>query len=141
MRYVLDSCVAFKWEVPEPDTDNALRLRDSYRNGVHELIAPDVFPFEIGHALTRAERQKRINPPDGWAAWLAVMADGPVLAQSIQLMPRAYSISSQFRVGMYDCLYVALAEREGIELVTSDHKLIQNLQARFPFIVALASLP
>jgi hypothetical protein len=37
-------------------------------------------------------------------------------------------------------LYVALAEREGIELVTADDKLIKNLQATFPFIVSLASL-
>jgi predicted nucleic acid-binding protein len=45
------------------------------------------------------------------------------------------------RIGVYDCLYVALAERECCELVTADDKLIKNLQARFPFIVPLASLP
>jgi predicted nucleic acid-binding protein len=45
------------------------------------------------------------------------------------------------RVGICDCLYVALAEQEKCELVTSDDKLIKNLQPQFPFIVALASLP
>lgn len=56
MKYGLDSSVGFKWFVREADSDKALRLRDAYRAGVHELLSPDVFPFEIAHALTRAQR-------------------------------------------------------------------------------------
>lgn len=55
MKYVLDSSVALKWALPEPDTAKALQLRADYRNGTHELIAPDFFPIEVAHALTRAE--------------------------------------------------------------------------------------
>ena len=47
MKYVLDSCVAFKWVVPEQDSDKALRLSDDLHTGTVELIAPDVFPVEI----------------------------------------------------------------------------------------------
>src|SRR5437588_12959334 len=119
MKYVVDSCVAFKWVVPEDRSDAAIRLRDDYKNGIHELLAPRIFPFEIGHALTRAERQKRIKPPDGWTQWLTVMAYQPLLHAALALMPRAYAISSAERIGVYDCLYVALAERENCELVTS----------------------
>jgi predicted nucleic acid-binding protein len=39
------------------------------------------------------------------------------------------------------CLYVALAEREGCELVTAHTGLVNNLQAQFPFIVPLSGLP
>jgi predicted nucleic acid-binding protein len=141
MKYVLDSSVGFKWVVPEAHSDKALRLRDDFRNGVHELLAPDVFPIELGHALTRAERQGRVTPAHGWALWLAVMADSPRLFPSTPLMPKAYEISSRMRVGIYDCLYVALAEQEKGELVTADEKLVKNLQPQFPFIVPLASLP
>jgi len=45
------------------------------------------------------------------------------------------------RIGFYDCLYVALAEREGCELVTADDKLLKNLRPTFPFILALSSMP
>jgi predicted nucleic acid-binding protein len=45
------------------------------------------------------------------------------------------------RVGIYDCLYVALAEREGCDFVTADQKLVANLQPHFPFVVPLSSLP
>jgi len=62
MKYALDSCVAFKTLVPGPDTDKALRLRDDFMNGIHDLITVDILPAEIAHALTRAERQGRITP-------------------------------------------------------------------------------
>ena len=45
------------------------------------------------------------------------------------------------RVGIYDCLYVALAEQAKCDLVTADNKLIKNLQTHFPFIRELASFP
>ena len=57
------------------------------------------------------------------------------------LLDHAVDISSQTRSGLYDCLYVALAERAGCELVTDDQKLIANLKPHFRFIVSLASLP
>jgi predicted nucleic acid-binding protein len=120
MRYVLDSSVAFKWEVPEVDSDKAIRFRDETRRGLHQLVAPDVFPVEVAHAMTRAERQGRVSPADGWRLWLAIMTDTPTLHSYIPLVPRAYAISSAVRVGVYDCLYVALAEREGCEFVTAD---------------------
>ena len=36
-------------------------------------------------------------------------------------------MATQARIGVYDCLYVSLAEREGCELVTADDRLIRNL--------------
>lgn len=141
MKYVLDSSAAFKWEVAEVDSDKAIRLRDDARRNRHELLAPDIFPIEVAHAMTRAERQLRVSPADGWRLWLGIMADAPTLHSYLSLIPRAYSISSAMRIGVYDCLYVALAEREGCELITADNRLLTNLQAKFPFIVALSALP
>jgi predicted nucleic acid-binding protein len=64
MKDVLDSSVAFKWVVVEALTDKARDLRDGFRRGLHELIAPDILPIEVAHSLTRAERQGRITPPE-----------------------------------------------------------------------------
>jgi predicted nucleic acid-binding protein len=141
MKYVVDSSVAFKWEVPEPNADKALRLRSDFENAIHALLAPDVFTIEVGHALTRAERQKRI--PAGTAVGLLadILQTLPALHPSLPFLLRAAELSSRERVGIYDCLYVALAEREQCEFVTADDKLVQRLQPTFPFIRALSSLP
>ena len=141
MKYVLDSSVAVKWVLPEVDTGKALRFRDDFRNAVHELIAPDIFTVEVAHALGRTERQRRIAPPKGAALWHDVMLSSPQLYSSTPLVPRAFAIGSAMRIGIYDCLFVALAEREACELVTSDDKLVKNLGPHFSFIVSLASLP
>src|SRR5438128_7440708 len=141
MRYVLDSSVAFKWVVPEADSAKAQGLRQDYQNSVHQLVASDIFPFEIAHALTRAERQGRITTGEALVLWLTVMADAPALVPALPLTQRAIEISSQLRVGVYDCLYVALAEQEACQLVTADSKLAKNLQSMFPFIIELASFP
>jgi predicted nucleic acid-binding protein len=142
MKRVIDSSVAFKWVVPETDSDKALLLRDDFRNGLLELIAPDVFPIEVGHALTRAERQGRI--PVGTALPLLqdILNTLPLLHPSLPILLRAVEISSQMRVGVYDCLYVALAEGEKCDFVTADDKLVGKLKLpHFPFIISLSSLP
>src|SRR5882672_2320258 len=100
MKYVLDSSVAFRWPVVETDTDKARRLRDAYRHGIHELLSPDIFPVELGHALTRAERQGRIVSPEAARFWADVMRTAPRLQPSLPLTPRAIDISSQMRVGV-----------------------------------------
>ena len=141
MRRVLDSSVGFKWVVAEADTDKALRLRNDFRTGLVELLAPDVFPVEISHGLTRAERQMRITPAEGATYVSDLLKLLPQLHPSLTLLPRAYEISSQMRLGIYDCLYVALAEREKCELITADDKLFKNLQPQFSFLVPLSSLP
>jgi predicted nucleic acid-binding protein len=141
MTYVLDASVALAWVLIRPATTKAQRLRDEGRNGVHSLIAPSIFPAEAASALTKAERQRLI--PVGQARHLLadILLTAPGLHPFEPLLARAVDISSRTRGGFYDCLYVALAEEEGCELVTDDQKLIANLGPHFPFIVPLALLP
>ena len=141
MRFVLDSSVGFKTLVTETDSAKAQQLYDDYRKGIHELLAPDVFAVEMAHSITRAERQARITPAQGARLLTDILNRLPQIHPSLPLLPRAYVISSMARIGVYDCLYVALAEREACQLVTADDKLVKNLGTQFPMIVALASMP
>jgi len=140
MKYVLDSNVALKWVLLESDSDKARQVRVDYQQQVHELLAPDVFPIEIAHALARAERRGIITPALGPMFLGGILASQPQLHPYIPLLWRAYDISSQARIGVYDCLYVALAEREGCKLLTADDRLIRTLQPTFAFITSLATL-
>jgi predicted nucleic acid-binding protein len=141
MRYALDASVGLKWVLQEPDSPKADSLRRAFQTGVHDLIAPDTFPVEVAHALTRAERRKLISV--GQAALLLgdVLSTVPTLYPYLSLLGRATEISSQSNQGVYDCLFVALAEAEGCQLVTADGKLVTNLQPLFPFIITLAAVP
>src|SRR5262249_11248578 len=107
----------------------------------HELIAPSIFPAEAASGLTKAERQKLIPVGDARALLAQILLSSPALHAYGRLLYRATDLSSGTRSGLYDCLYVALAEREHCELVTADDKLVRNLRPQFPLIVSLASLP
>jgi predicted nucleic acid-binding protein len=141
MRYVLDASVALCWVIPRPLSPKALRLRDDYRSSLHELIAPSIFPAETASGLTKAERQQLIPAGDARPLLAQILRTLPALHAYGRLLYRATDISSGTRSGLYDCLYVSLAEREQCEPVTADDKLVRNLQRQFPFIVSLASLP
>ena len=141
MKHVLDSSVALTWVLRETDSDKARQLRAEYQQQIHELLAPDVFPIEVAHALARSERRGIITPAEGPMFLADILASQPNLHPYVPLLWRAYAIASQARIGVYDCLYVALAEREGCKLVTADDRLVRTLQPTFPFITSLATLP
>jgi predicted nucleic acid-binding protein len=103
-------------------------------------MAPDIFAVAIAHSLSRAERKRLIRPPQGMKRLIAVMRFSPTLHAYLPLLPRAFATSSAMGVGVYDCLYVALAEREGCDLVTADEKLVKALQRQFSFITPLRNL-
>ena len=123
MRFVLDASVAVKWVLPEPDSQKALSLRSDLQTQVHEFIAPDTFPVEVAHALTRVERRGTLQQQE------AVLKLADVLGTALQFVPyfllltRAVELSSRHRIGVYDCLYLALADQEQCALVTADQRL------------------
>ena len=69
---------------------------------------------------------------------LPILTAMPDLHPYIPLITRAVDISSATQIAITDCIFVALAEREGCELLTADDKLIKNLPG-YP-IVSLSSL-
>jgi predicted nucleic acid-binding protein len=141
MKYVLDSSVALKWVLPEAESAKAIRLRDEYNNGTHQLLAPDIFPSEIANGLASAERQKRIRTGESAIFLNDVLSAAPALRHSSPLLIRAMEIAVSTKQAVYDCIYLALAEAEGCELVTADDQFARGLRPSYPFIVSLVTLP
>jgi len=110
MKYVLDSSAALPCVLPAKDSAKAIKLRDDSRRGIHELLAPDIFPAEVFNALLKAERTNRINYGEAKILYASIAADIPALHSYLTLMPRAGEIASRYRVALYDCLYIALAK-------------------------------
>lgn len=69
------------------------------------------------------------------------MAKPPLLHPYIPLLARAYQLSSHLRIGVYDCLYLALMEREGCEFVTGDDKLLKSATPMAGSVVPLVGRP
>ena len=133
-KLVLDASVALKMVfVKEKDAALAIALQDEFRNQIRELIAPDLLPAEMGHALLRAERRGLIPQGAGKVLFEDFIVPCPRLYPYGDLYDRVMEIGSQFRIGFYDACYVSLAEQEGCDLVTTDEKLVNTLPD-FPII-------
>jgi predicted nucleic acid-binding protein len=134
MRAVLDASVAISWVLPYPLSSQAKRLRDEFTRQIHDLIAPTCFADEVASALTKAERQKIIVVGQAVGLLSDILQTSPMLIPHSHLLSRATIISSQTRSGLFDCIYIALAEQEGCEVLTADQKLVRNVQNQFPFV-------
>jgi len=136
--YVLDASVALKAQLTEAGSDQARKLVLDFISGEIQLIAPSTILVEIGHALTRAERRGIIPVGDSERLYKGFLRASPRLIDFPQLLFRAITLSSETRTGVYDCLYVALAEREECELITADERLVNTMAGKFDRIVILA---
>ncbi len=137
MKLILDASIAVKWFLPEPDSPKALVLRNDFQMQIHALLSPDIFPVEVAHALTKAERRGILPQGDALSRTADILAAGPELCPYLPLLPRAVELACHARIGVYDCIYVALAEREKCELVSADRRLVNT----FPrLVIPLSSL-
>jgi predicted nucleic acid-binding protein len=67
--------------------------------------------------------------------------NAPLFSPSNPLLVRAMEVALATRRAVYDCVYLALAEREGCELVTADEQFVRGLRNTYPFVTSLVALP
>jgi predicted nucleic acid-binding protein len=127
---VLDASVAVKWLIDEPASADAAALLE------RDLVwhAPRLLLTECASVLRRKAASGEIEPLAAVAA-LNLLLDA-VTAEVVRLADDedhvapalAAALATQHRLP--DCLYLALAEREGAALATADARLAGLARAR-----------
>ena len=119
MTLVIDASIAAKWILPEPESDRA----EALRNDEPVLIAPELIVAELGNAVWKRARRQEIT------AAKAVEAISHAMRMIDRLYPleglaiRATAIAISLNHPIYDCFYLALAERERLKIATADDRL------------------
>jgi predicted nucleic acid-binding protein len=116
---VVDASIAVLWTLEQRGSDRAAAL-----SGESGLIAPSLIVAEIGNACWKAVR--RGDLPREHAATAVEIALGPLheLKPAEELRTRALELAIELNHPIYDCFYLALAERERCALVTTDARLL-----------------
>jgi len=118
---VIDASVAIKWVIEEEGTKEALALRG------RALAAPDLLIAECANILWRKTRRKELSENEAlFAAGLLARADIELVAMRPYL-EAATRIAIALDDPAYDCIYIALAEAEGVRLVTADTSLVRKV--------------
>ena len=123
MRFVVDASVAVKWVVVEDDHDLARALIAAR----HDLIAPDFLLLEVGNVLWKKVRRKEISADQAGVALEGIRVLFGEIVPGQPHIARALSLALELDHSVYDCLYVAVAEHEGAQLVTADDRLLECL--------------
>jgi len=118
---IIDASVAVKWFFDEELTEKAKQLFSAERAS----SAPALIVHELHSALFKRLKQKHINAAK--ARFYAEEMESCIdrLVPNEELTRRAAAIMIDLVHPIYDCLYLALAERERVPLVTVDKRLIE----------------
>ena len=117
---VVDASVALKWFADEPGAAAAAAvLRD-------DLIAPSLLLGEVASGLWKKWRRGELTREQSVIA----LANLPDMLAALYvpevLLNRAAGICFDVDHPIYDCFYVALAERLQVGFVTADVKMIKK---------------
>jgi predicted nucleic acid-binding protein len=127
---VVDASVAVKWVVDEPDSQMAAALLERPIG----WIAPRLMLVEAAATLRRKVVQREIRATSAAAslgALLGAVREGAIqLVEDEQLVDTALLLAIELGHKVPDCVYLALAEREGCSLCTADRPLARIARKR-----------
>lgn len=120
MSFIVDASVAVKWFSEEAQSDLAEALLAS----MEPLTAPDLVIAETGNALWKKAARKLLQPHQAISAMAEITSFFDRLVPLGELAARAAELSIELQHPIYDCFYLALAERERAPIVSADEKLL-----------------
>jgi predicted nucleic acid-binding protein len=133
--FVVDVSVAAKWVLRGPEEQFVPEAREllwQLVNGKIQVIVPDLFWVEFGNVLWKAVRRGRCTQLTAESSLREVKQQGLTTSASLGLLDAALDVAVRFNQTVYDSVYVALAQRRGIPLITADERLANALAAHFP---------
>lgn len=128
---VVDASVVVDWVAPGVDPGSpAIALLERLAAADAELVAPRLLLEEVSNALLTGVRRARWSGAAADAAQ-AVLRRLPIrLVDEPRDLERAWDLARRYdNHPVYDMIYVALAERRRLQLVTADASLRQALAA------------
>ncbi len=113
MKIIADTNTFIAVALNEPERDRIIRLTEG-----HDLIAPDVLPFEIGNALTAMMKKNALKKEEVASTW-KVIQQIPVDLRDTDIKS-ALNIAIRFNIYAYDAYFLECAYNLRSPLLTLD---------------------
>lgn len=121
---VLDASVAFKCFFPEHGSEAA----QAYVGSVERLVAPDLIITEFGHAAAKNIRRGGGDVVTAQAALEQVQELLFQLHPTAPLVSPALTLAAEHGLSVYDGVYLALAVRLEVQMITADLNLVRRVE-------------
>jgi predicted nucleic acid-binding protein len=123
-RVTLDASVVLKWYLfDERYGQKALDLLHRFIMKELNILSPSLLEYEVINGLTIAQKRGRIEEEKILTAIEGFFDLGIELKDLSHFYPRALHYCKAYNRSIYDSSYLALAETEGISLITADEAL------------------
>ncbi len=126
-RLVVDTSVAFKWFVAygERSLDEAVELLEAHRNAELTLMAPSTVLVEIANTLRYLipDRNETLGFLDDFEALHIVLFE-----PTPRRVRHAALRASETGMGVYDALFLSLAEELECPLVSADRRAFSDVE-------------
>jgi predicted nucleic acid-binding protein len=139
---IVDANVVLKWFLPEAGSREAIALQ----SGPHNLAAPSLIRMEVAGAICRATRGNAPRLSKAEADQLCSRWFGLVEQRILEIVPdetllkEACGLAVSLGHPLADCLYLELAHRWNIPLVTADRVFHDCVVERFPKVRLLKGI-
>lgn len=133
MRVTVDASVAVKWLVSEPRHEEAYLLRGQ---GITRY-APTFLPVECANVLWKKVRRGEIDDLAPYFKEVENLRDVLSFRDTEDLLAAAARLAVALDHPVYDCLYIACAQRTRSALVTDDRRLTRAVSERLPQLEVL----
>jgi predicted nucleic acid-binding protein len=113
MKIIADTNTFIAVALNEPEKERIIELTEG-----HELISPDVLPFEIGNALTAMMKKNVLKKTEVASAW-DILQQIPVDLRQTDIKS-ALGIAIKFNIYAYDAYFLQCASNLRSPLLTLD---------------------
>ena len=130
IRYVLDASALVKLVVPEDNSDKMQALAALHRARTIQLLAPDFALTECANVLRRYARRTGTPHADMQEAFQILCQWGVEEVGHRALVEEALPLAMQRDRAVYDVLYLVLALKEGVSLITINERFVNALKPK-----------
>ncbi len=130
-RIVADASVVVKFFVNEENSENARRLMDALISKEVLFLEPPLLEYEVLNAMLNSKNRYEMSQINDVVKALANY-NFTVSDINEALFVEAIKMSIEYRISIYDAVYVALASITNSRLYTADKGLIDAV--KLPFV-------
>jgi predicted nucleic acid-binding protein len=134
-RAVVDASVILKWYfLDEAYGAQALTLLQQCTARELEILAPSLLAYELMNGLVIAGRRARLDQNIISLSFRGFMNLGIRFYDIAFFADKILQYCRLYGRSVYDSSYLALAEQEGVDLITADERLFNSVQKDLPWV-------